>query len=156
MLDIIYEILDTVKTLFNVNKDMLDMELVDELLHYIPEIPEDNYLEISQFDLLPSDNVEAYQYASESNNNHEFEKSENSEGKSYPSSVDMCSNNKEKDAEVNLPAQKYKAKRGRPPSKAPTREVVRKRRKVRYFNGLGCMKAAKIDYVLNIHFIAGC
>ena len=109
---------------------MLEMEVVDELLHYIPETQEDNYLEISQFVLLPSDNVEVSQFATESNNNNEFEKSENSEGKSYPSSVDMCSNNKEKDAEENPAPQKYKAKRGRPPSNPPTRDVVRKRRKV--------------------------
>jgi hypothetical protein len=109
-----------------VDKNMLDMEVVDELLHYIPEIPEDNYLEISQFVLLPSDNVESSQYLTESDNNNEFEKSENSEGKSYPISAD----NKEKDAEENPAAQKYKAKRGRPPSKPPTREVVRKCRKV--------------------------
>jgi hypothetical protein len=109
------------------------MEVVDELLDYIPEFPEDNYLEISQFVLLPSDNVEASQYVRESNNNNELEKSENSEGKSCPSRVDMCSSNKEKDAEENPAPQSYKAKRGRPPSKPPTMEVVRKRRKVSYF-----------------------
>ena len=109
---------------------MLDMEVVDELLHYIPEMPEDNYLEISQFVLLPSDNVEVTQYVTESNNNNEREKSEYSEENPYPSSVKMCSDDKKKDAEETAPAQKYKAKRGRPPSKPPTREVVRKRRKV--------------------------
>ena len=110
---------------------MFDMEVVDELLHYIPEIPEDKYLEISQFVLLPSDNLEASQYVMESNNNNELEKSENSEGNSYPSSVNMCYDEKEKDAGETPAAQPYKAKRGRPPSKPPTREVVRKRRKVR-------------------------
>ena len=109
---------------------MLDMEVVDELLHYIPEMPEDNYLEISQFVLLPSDNVEVTQYVTESNNNNEREKSEYSEENPYTSCVNMCSDDKKKDAEETAPAQKYKAKRGRPPSKPPTREVVRKRRKV--------------------------
>jgi hypothetical protein len=113
------------------NKDMLDMEVIDELLHYIPEIPEDNYLEISQFVLLPSETLEASEYVRESNNNREFEKSENSEENSYPSSVNICSGNKEKDEEETPPPQTCKAKRGRPPSKPPTREVVRKRRKVR-------------------------
>ena len=105
---------------------MHDMEVDDELLHYISEIPEDNYQEISQFVLLPSDT----QYVTESNNNNEREKSEYSEENPYPSSVKMCSDDKKKDAEETAPAQKYKAKRGRPPSKPPTREVVRKRRKV--------------------------
>ena len=109
---------------------MLEMEVVDELLHYIPEIPEDNYLEISQFVLLPSDNVEALQYVTESNNNNDLERNENSEGNSSCRSVSTCSENKQKDGEGNPPAQSVKAKRGRPPSKPPTREVVRKRRKV--------------------------
>ena len=106
------------------------MEVVDELLHYIPEIPEGNYLEISQFVLLPSDNVEASQYVTESNNNNELGKKENSETNSSSRSVNMYYDNKQKDAEGNAPAQSVKAKRGRPPSKPPTREVVRKRRKV--------------------------
>ena len=106
------------------------MEVVEELLQYIPEIPEENYLEISQFVLLPSANVEGTQYVTERNTNDELEKVEHSKGKSYLSNVAMCHDNKEKGAEETTPPQKYKAKRGRPPSKPPTREVVRKRRKV--------------------------
>ena len=105
---------------------MHDMEVDDELLHYISEIPEDNYQEISQFVLLPSDT----QYVTESNNNNEREKSDYSKENPYTSFVKMCSDDKKKDAEETAPAHKYKAKRGRPPSKPPTREVVRKRRKV--------------------------
>ena len=106
------------------------MEVVDELLHYIPEIPEENYLEISQFVLLPSDNVEATQYVTESNNNNELGENENAEGSSSSRTVNMCSVINEKDVEGNPPAQSVKAKRGRPPSKPPTRDVVRKRRRV--------------------------
>ena len=65
------------------------MEVVDELMHYIPELTKDNYLYISQFVLLPSDTLEASQYVRESNNNNELEKNEYSGENSYPSSVLM-------------------------------------------------------------------
>ena len=109
------------------------MEVEDELLHYIPEITEDIYQEISQFVRLPSDTLEVTQYVIESNNNNELDKSEYSGESPYTSCVKMCSDDKNKDAEETAPAQKYKAKRGRPPSKPPTWEVVRKRRMVSLF-----------------------
>ena len=105
------------------------MEVVDELFNYIPEIPEENFLEISQFVLLPAVDGEALQHVTENNNNvqtySEYEEQENC--------TQASTSTKENDQEETV-SENYtgmtRAKRGRPPSKPPTREVVKKRRKV--------------------------
>ena len=104
------------------------MEVVDELFNYIPEIPEENFLEISQFVLLPAVDGEAVQHVTENNNNvqtySEYEEQEN---------CTQDSNTKENDPEETVSENctgMTRAKRGRPPSKPPTKEVVKKRRKV--------------------------
>ena len=46
---------------------------MDDLFHYIPEIPEENFLEISQFVLLPAVDEEVLQNVTENNNNVQSE-----------------------------------------------------------------------------------
>ena len=45
------------------------MEVVDELFNYIPEIPEENFLEISQFVLLPAVDSEPFHQVTGNKNN---------------------------------------------------------------------------------------
>ena len=111
-----------------------EMAEMDELFHYIPEIPEENFLEISQFVLLPAADEEGLQNVTENNNNVQSEER-------YKENLTQPSNSREnmilvtmrKDAEGTVSESftgMTRAKRGRPPSKPPTREVVKKRRKV--------------------------
>ena len=53
--------------------EMQKMEEVDQLFNYIPEIPEEHFLEISQFILLPAINEEALQQVTDNNNNVQSE-----------------------------------------------------------------------------------
>ena len=118
------------------------MEIADELFDYIPDVPEDNFLEISQFILLPSVDGEESHFVTDTNNNDEVDENNyrnNSQETIFNSSVSFCTDsNSEKMVDdksmeaidYDFPAHSVKAKRGRPPSKPPTKEVVRKRRKV--------------------------
>ena len=114
---------------------MNDMEMLDELFHYIQEIPEDNCLEMSEFVLLPSVAVETSQQVTDNDNNvqsaHRY--SEYRYKLQENCTKGSTSSSKGKDTE-ETPSQNYPgmttAKRGRPPGKPPTRAVVRRRRKV--------------------------
>ena len=106
------------------------MKVVDELLHYIPEIPENN--------------LEASQYNTEHNNKNdinEFEKNEYSE----ENLSSICNSCTEKDAGETHFSQNYRPKRGRPHLSPPTMEVVRKRRKVSLFLLLKKNYSHKVD-----------
>ena len=118
------------------------MEVADELFDYIPDVPEDNFLEISQFILLPSVDGEEPHFVTDTNNNNdevdENNYRNNSQETIFNGSVSFgTDSNSEKmvddksmeGTDFNSPAHSVKAKRGRPPSKPPTKEVVRKRRK---------------------------
>ena len=110
---------------------------MDELFHYIPEIPEDNFLDISQFVLFPAVDEEVLQNVTENNNNVQFEQRYSEYKENWTqhsnSNTDMILVTMRKDTEE--PASESftgmtRAKRGRPLSKPPTREVVERRRKV--------------------------
>ena len=110
---------------------------MDELFHYSPEIPEDNFLDISQFGLFPAVDEEVLQNVTENNNNVQSEQrySDYKENWTQPSNsnTNMILVTMRKDAEGTVSESftgMTRAKRGRPPSKPPTREVVKKRRKV--------------------------
>ena len=91
----------------NIDEKMHEIDVVEDIFHYIPEIPENDLLEISDFVLLPPGT------GGEFNNNDISE-------------VNKDDKNSDEHCCVT------RAKRGRPPSKPPSREVVRKRRKVCY------------------------
>jgi hypothetical protein len=118
-----------------------DMDVVDELFNYIPELLDENYIELAEFILLPSAGDAASTVLMENNNNVEnhpnndnaYRKKEASYSTTYTSDNIINENmvvDDKKDDPVNI---LVKAKRGRPPSKPPSREVVEKRRKVGWF-----------------------
>ena len=107
---------------------------MDALFHYIPEIPEENFQEISQFVLLPAVDEEVLQNVTENNNNLQSEQ-RYSEYKGQENCTRASNSTKENNPEDTSSENctgVTRAKRGRPPSKPPTREVVKKRRKVGY------------------------
>ena len=108
------------------------MEEVDQLFNYIPEIPEENFLEISQFILLPAINEEALQQVAENNNNAQSEQrySEYKEQENCSPASNSTKENDPEDISSENCTGVTRARRGRPPSKPPTREAVKKRRKV--------------------------
>ena len=103
------------------------MEMPDELFDYIPDIPEDNLLEICQFLLIPASRDG--EHAIDNNNNTHNKYSNEVQGK-LSKKVDNCTKTDEKLHGYFPSHNSAKAKRGRPPSKPPTKEVLRKRRKV--------------------------
>ena len=124
----------------------MDMDVVDELFNYIPEVPDDNYIELAKFILLPSAGDTASTVLMENNNNEEnhpnndtaytekeasyFSANTNANVINDNTVVDNEKDDSGKVFPVNI---LVKAKRGRPPSKPPSREVVKKRRKVGCF-----------------------
>ena len=112
---------------------MNDMEMLDELFHYIREIPEDNYLEMSEFVLLPSVAGETSQQVTDNDNNvqsaHRYSEYKGQEHRTKDSTSSTMGKDTEETPLENYPVL-ARGKRGRPPGKPPTRKVVRKRRKV--------------------------
>jgi hypothetical protein len=120
-----------------------DMDAVDALFNYIPEMPDENYIELANVMLLPTVGDAASTVRMENNNNEEnHPHNDNAYGEkdaTYSSAntneniineftvVDEKKDDSDKVLQVkNL----LKAKRGRPHSKPPSMEVVKKRRKV--------------------------
>ena len=108
-----------------IDDNMHELDVVEDIFHYIPEIPENDLLEISEFVLLSPDS------GREVNNNEISE--DNNDNKT---SDEYCC--------------VTRAKRGRPPSKPPTKEVVRKRRKVCYWSSVVVIELVnQLLYYLN-------
>ena len=120
---------------------MLDMDVVDELFNYIPEVPDEDYIELAKFILLPSAGDATSTVPMENNNNEEYHLNNDNAYREKEASFSSTHTNAnvindntvvddKKDDSV-LPVNiLVKAKRGRPPSKPPSKEVVEKRRKV--------------------------
>ena len=108
-----------------IDDNMHELDVVEDIFHYIPEIPENDLLEISEFVLLsPGTGREV--------NNNEISEDNN--------------DNKTSDEYCCV----TRAKRGRPPSKPPTKEVVRKRRKVCYWSRVAVIELVnQLLYYLN-------
>ena len=112
-----------------IDDNMHELDVVEDIFHYIPEIPENDLLEISEFVLLsPGTGREV--------NNNEISEDNN--------------DNKTSDEYCCV----TRAKRGRPPSKPPTKEIVSKRRKVCYCSII--LKQALIHTLSNIKSPCGC
>ena len=120
------------------------MDVVDELFNYIPELPDENYIELAKFILLPSAGDAASTVLMENINNEEnhpnnenaYKKKEASYSTTNTSDNIINDNmvvDDKKDDPVNI---LVKAKSGRPPSKPPSREVVKKPRKVGYYSDI--------------------
>ena len=128
------------------------MEVVDELFHYIHKIPEEHFLEISQYVLLPAVGGEALQPVKENNNNVQSER-RYSEYEEKENCTQASKTTKENDTE-EIFSENYtvmtRAKRGRPPSKPPTREVVKRRRKVGYLLCLIIMIQGNLEILYKI------
>ena len=110
------------------------MDVVDELFNYIPEVPDEDYIELAKFILLPSASDATSTVPMENNNNEENHPNNDNAYSSTHTNANLINDNTvvddEKDDSV-LPVNiLVKAKRGRPPSKPPSREIVKKRRKV--------------------------
>ena len=113
---------------------MLDMDVVDELFNYIPQMPDENYIELANIILLPSAGDATSTVPMENNNNEENHPNNDNAYSSTHTNANLINDNTvvddKKDDSV-LPVNiLVKAKRGRPPSKPPSREIVKKRRKV--------------------------
>ena len=120
---------------------MLDMDVVDELFNYILEVPDEDHIELAKFILLPSGGDATSTVPMENNNNEEnhpnnvnaYREKEASYSSTHTNANVINDNtvvDDKKDDSV-LPVNiLVKAKRGRPHSKPPSREVVKKRRKV--------------------------
>ena len=121
----------------------------EDLFDYIPDVPDD-FLEISQFVLLPVEDEENSLVINNINSDNNNISTNNTHNNNYTNFKSNTHKNYDKNSselclssDKNIPDQRkledqftaeytvmVKAKRGRPPSKPPTKEVVRKRRKV--------------------------
>ena len=110
------------------------MEFNDDLLDYIQEVPEENYIELSEFILYPSsfDCSHEYQTDNNNNNNNVLERHDNDNEVMPVTSKKIIPGHSEQVTHKNHEIGRIvKVKRGRPPSNPPSREVVKKRRKVK-------------------------
>ena len=121
----------------------------EDLFDYIPDVPDD-FLEISQFVLLPVEDEENSLVINNINSDNNNISTNNTHNNNYTNFKCNTHTNYNKNSselcllsDNNIPGHRkledpfpkqntemVKAKRGRPPSKPPTKKVIRKRRKV--------------------------
>ena len=110
----------------NIETEFASMDFVDDILQYIPDISDTDFLNNSEFIFLSPFGIQA------SANNEENIKYAESKKINEESKDDNWSEARKVNTKNKHPSTvcSMKPKRGRPPCKPPSKELVRSRRKV--------------------------
>ena len=119
------------KLLENIETEFASMDVVDDILQYIPDISDNDFLDNSEFILLSPFAIQT-SANDEENKNYGENKKINEEYKDDNWTHTNSGEAREDNTKDKHPSTVcgIKAKRGRPPCKPPSKEVVRSRRKV--------------------------